>query len=420
MESKMSKTSFSAGILLSVGLGAACGSNKSAITPVGNAGSGGSTNGAAGHSGAAGAQPDASGAAGGGIATSDAGDDTARGTDGATCSDGAADSCASADGSIDTDGAIAEILKVRPTAGCGNDPGQAINVAVMGTIDTMGTKPADCADSTCGPWMYTRQYFLTLPAAYDENRAYPLIIEVPGCGGLPGLDVYTINSVGDDNMPAHNLVDNSVIRVDLSPPPPTVGNRNFPSDCFDQYEGDDSVDWVFYENLYDKLAGQLCFDRNRVFAVGLRRGAPTANELGCKYAGDATRPIRGVLSDEGGLPIPMFLPTCTDKPTAGMWVNQTGNSELPFTQTTAAIARAMKVDGCTIGTGFLDAQFDDFPIGGGNPDTTCKKIKGCPDLTPLVVCAILGNGSMLMPAVANPGFSTFIKMFETAPLLPLP
>jgi hypothetical protein len=47
----------------------------------------------------------------------------------------------------------------------------------------------------------------------------------------------------------------------------------------------------------------------------------------------------------------------------------------------------------------------------------CKKIRGCPDVTPLVVCALPGNVSTSEPAVANPGFSTFIKLFETAPLL---
>jgi poly(3-hydroxybutyrate) depolymerase len=288
----------------------------------------------------------------------------------------------------------------------------------MHTIQTMGTKAAGCADTKCGAWMYTRQYFLTLPAGYDKNKAYPLIIETPTCVGLTGADVYTLNSSGNDTMAAHNLADNTVIRVGLTPPPVAVGTVNYPSDCFDSGEGDDSVDFVFYENLYDKLAGQLCFDRNRVFAAGVRRGGPVLTELGCKYAGDATRPVRGVLSDEGGLAFSdASLPTCTDKPTAGMWIHNTGDGSMPFTRAKVAIARAMKADGCTIGTGFDDAQFDDFPIGGGNPATTCKKIKGCPDVSPLVVCPFLSNQSSVHPTVANPGFSTFLKLFETAPLL---
>ena len=38
----------------------------------------------------------------------------------------------------------------------------------------------------------------------------------------------------------------------------------------------------------------------------------------------------------------------------------------------------MQVNSCSIGTTYATAQFDNYPIGGGNPDSTCKKIKGCP------------------------------------------
>jgi hypothetical protein len=389
----------------------------------GNAGSGGgggslagSTAGAAGQSMADAGGADTAGAGGadtagvGGAGTAGSGaagtDDAAAGGTGASGATGAGLGFGGGD-----------ITKVVPTPGCGHDPGQAINVAVMGTIDTMGTKPAGCADTKCGAWMYIRQYFLTLPAGYDKNKAYPLIIETPTCGGFTGLEVYSLNSLGDDTMPAHNLVDNTVIRVGLTPPPAAGLNPNS-SDCFDNADGDNSVDWVFYENLYDRLAEQLCFDRNRVFAAGERRGGPILTELGCKYAGDATRPVRGVLADEGGLAFSdAQLPTCTGKPTAGIWIHNTEDPSMPFARAKVAIARAMKANGCTIGTGFDDAQFDDFPIGGGNPATTCEKIKGCPDVTPLVVCPVPSNQSSLHPTVANPGFSTFIELFETAPLL---
>jgi hypothetical protein len=393
------------------------------------------TGGSPGGSGAAGASGGGGGGGGGGVGTGGMAGSTDAGTAGAAGqstagvtgngSDGSAD--ASADGTTGAAGATGaglgfgggDITKVVPTTGCGHDPGQAINVAVMGTIETMGTKPAGCADTKCGAWMYTRQYFLTLPAGYDKNKAYPLIIETPTCVGLTGADVYTLNSSGNDTMPAHNLADNTVIRVGLTPPPVAAGTVNYPSDCFDSWEGDDSVDFVFYENLHDKLAGELCFDGNRVFAAGTRRGGPLVTELGCKYAGDAVRPIRGILSDEGGLVFnAASLPTCTDKPTVGMWIHNIGDQTMPFDKAKVAIARAMKVDGCTIGTGFDDAQFDDFPIGGANnPDTTCKKIKGCPDITPLVVCPFMNRDSSVHPTVANPGFSTFLKLFESAPLL---
>jgi hypothetical protein len=300
------------------------------------------------------------------------------------------------------------ITKVVPTAGCGKPPGPT----GAQTIPTMGTKPPGCADSKCGPWMYTRDYIVTLPAAYNNMKAYPLVFEGPGCGGN-ATQVYPLNDGTANN------VGNTVIRVGLTPPPLAIGHSTNPLDnCFDDKEGDDSVDWVFYENLYDRLAGQFCFDKNRVFSGGNSSGSWFSNELGCKYAGDPTRPIRGVLPNTGGLPDQtQYEPTCTTKPMAGIWVHETGDTTNPFTGNKFAIARAMQVNGCTIGTNYDNTMFDNFPIGGGNPDNTCRKIRGCPDLYPLVVCPLAGNGHGSHDNVVNPGYSTFIKLFSSGPFL---
>jgi len=119
------------------------------------------------------------------------------------------------------------------------------------------------------------------------------------------------------------------------------------------------------------------------------------------------------MSNGGGLPTDQrYVPTCTSKPLAGMWIDQTGNPTIPFSQEKVAIARAMRVNGCTIGTSYDDAQFVDFPIGDTNPNATCRKIQGCPEATPIIVCALPGNASTSNDNVANPGFSTFIRLFE--------
>jgi sugar lactone lactonase YvrE len=304
-----------------------------------------------------------------------------------------------------------DITKAVPTPGCGMDAGQGADLGtlVRYTVQTTGTKAADCADTDCGSWSYLREYYVKLPtASYDNLQPYPLLIEGPGCGGR-GNNLYALPDLA-----------NSMIRVGLSPSADAQAfhSTNPNQGCFDDAEGDDSVDFAFYEQLYDQLAGQFCFDRNRVFVAGNEHAAKLMDELACKYAGDATRPVRGVLSNAGGLPTdPRFVPTCTTRPMAGIWVNEVADPIIPFSATIVAINRAMQVDGCTIGTGFVDAQFDTFPIGGGNSDTTCQKIRGCPDLTPLVVCKILGNYLSPNAAVVNPGFSTFVKLFENAPLL---
>ncbi|MES1172471.1 MAG: hypothetical protein ABUL77_04475 [Bacteroidota bacterium] len=330
---------------------------------------------------------------------------------------GTAGTTGGGDGTAGTSGGggaavLGDLTKVVPTAGCGKDPGQAIGMAVRRTIATMGMKMTGCADSACGSWTYMREAFVTLPTGYDRTKAYPLVLQGPGCGAT-GTSVYplTLNNVVG--------VGNSVIRVGLTPPPNAIGHATNPNEgCFDDKEGDDSVDWIFYENLYDQLATTVCFDRNRVFSVGNSSGSWFSNELGCKYAGDATRPVRGIMPNTGGLPTDVrYVPTCTTKPMSGMWIHETGDTTNPFTGNKVAIARAMKVNGCTIGTGYDDTMFTNYPIGGGNADTVCKKIMGCPELYPLVVCALPGNAHGSHDNVANPGFATFISSFSKAPLL---
>jgi hypothetical protein len=387
-------------------------------------GTGGATTGAGGTGGSGGGTGGSSGAGTGGSAGS-AGSSGGSGGAGGTMDSGSAGMAgqrpdggsADAGGQPTADGGDASsgnpITKVVPTAGCGMDPGQAVGTAVRGTIVTMGTKPAGCADSLCGPWTYTREYFVTLPTGYVNTRAYPLVFQGPGCGAT-GTANYPLN----DGMGGPGSVGNTVIRVGLTPPPNTIGHATNPNQgCFDDKEGDDSVDWVFYENLWDKLALTLCFDKNRVFASGNSSGAWFSNEVGCKYAGDPVHPIRGIMPNTGGLPTePQYVPTCTTKPMAGMWIHEINDTTNPFSGNIVAIDRAMRVNGCT-GTTYNGAMFDDFPIGGGNPATTCKKIRGCPDIAPLVVCALPGNGHGSHDNVANPGFSTFIKLFSAPPLI---
>jgi hypothetical protein len=321
---------------------------------------------------------------------------------------GAAGAPAKTDGGADTayrdaGGDGFDITKVVPTSGCGQDPGQPAGMLVRGTIQTTGVKEPNCADSKCGAWSYLREYYVQLPTGYDAGTAYPILFEAPSCGS-DGRDLYELPDLAD-----------SVIRVGLSPLP--AFSTSSGDGCWDNAEGDDSVDWAFYENLYDKLAGQLCFDRNRVFAVGRSDGAVLMDELTCKYAGDLSRPVRAVLSNGGGLPTDAGqLPTCTTKPIAGIWVNQTENPHVSFAETKAAINRAMSVNGCKVGTTLDNTDFDGFPIGDGHPDTTCQKIRGCPSLDPLIVCALPGNQNDSNPAVANPAFSAFIRSVPQAPL----
>jgi hypothetical protein len=303
-----------------------------------------------------------------------------------------------------------DITEVAKSDGCGN-PFAVVSGAKI-TLQTMGTKAADCADklagvAVCGAWSLPRDYYVNLPANYDITKAYPLVLEGPGCGGN-GTNIWPLPTLDG-------------IRIGITPGPNSTGHgTNENQGCFDDHEGDDSVDFVFYETLYDALNKQLCFDRNRVFATGNSSGGTLSNELGCKYAGDPLRPVRGTLAGNASFPIePAFAPTCSSSPMAGMWVQEVMDQTHPFDNVKAAVTRAMSVNHCDM-AGYDSAVFQDFPIGGGNPDNTCRKITGCDPLYPLVVCALPGNGKGSHDNVVNPGFTTFIKLFEQPPLLTPP
>lgn len=311
---------------------------------------------------------------------------------------------------------------VKPTPGCGHAVTQATGEFVMYTLPTAGEKAPNCADRlvngglVCGPWTLERTYFLWLPPGYDKDKAYPIVFQGPGCGG-EGTSVYSLSPTNDEVGVG---VDGSVIRVGLRPPPNSIGHGTVPNQgCFDDREGDDSVDMVFYETLVDKLRGELCFDQNRIYVSGNSSGSWLANELACKYAGNEQGyAIRAVATNTGGLPIePQYSPTCTDAALAGVWVYEVDDSIGPIPNK-YAIKRAMHVNGCPSSDydeAFLSKQFEPFPIGGGNPDDTCKRLTGCRDAGPLVVCALPGVGHGSHDAVANAAFATLFKALAAKP-----
>jgi poly(3-hydroxybutyrate) depolymerase len=309
--------------------------------------------------------------------------------------------------------APADPAAVKPSVGCGVEPTQPTGTFVVHTIQTSGTKEPDCAaqlngQHKCGPWSLEREYHLWLPPGYDKSKPYPLVVQGTGCGGT-GKDVYSLSPT---SLAADAGVSGSVIRVGLTPAPNGIGHGTNPNQgCYDDKEGDDSVDFVFYETLYDSLKTQLCIDENRVFASGYSSGAWLANELGCKYAGDTHgHAIRGVAVTQGGLPAePQYVPTCTTQPMVGIWVSQFNDGGQPFDPGKRAVDRALKVNGCTA-TSYDTASLVDFPIGGGNPDSLCKRIVGCPDDHPLVYCSLSGTAQSNLETIANPAFATFIEL----------
>jgi hypothetical protein len=284
------------------------------------------------------------------------------------------------------------------------------------SLCTHGKKASSCADKLvdgtpqCGAWLAEREFRAYLPPAYDPAKPYSLLIEGPGCGGRAD-DIYPINATSQ----------NPVIRVGIGPGPNSTGHATNPEQgCFDDREGDDSIDWVFYEQLYDVLNAELCFDRHRVFVGGRGSGGTLANELSAKYAGDGLRPVRGAMVYAGYWPKePAYLPTLSQAPVTGIWLHATSDGTTPFDSTERVVSRAMQLAQCP-GGDYEHAQLEDFPIGASLPGSTCQRIIGCDPLYPLVVCPLPTAGQSIHETEVIPAFTQFLQLFGEGSLITKP
>jgi poly(3-hydroxybutyrate) depolymerase len=203
-------------------------------------------------------------------AGSDAGSGTAPDTGVDTGSDSGTDPDAESD--LGNDGG-----SETGSAGCGGDPTGLAQSLQVGN--------------------QTRTFDLYLPADYDPARAYPLVVGLHGGGGtgagfqgFSGLD----EAVGSDAI---------IVYPDGLP----------------EFPGGDTVwmldpaaeGFVFFDDLLELLATNLCIDESRVFATGWSMGGYMANSLGC-YRSDVFTAIAPVSGGPAGPkpPAPPY-PDCT-------------------------------------------------------------------------------------------------------------
>jgi poly(3-hydroxybutyrate) depolymerase len=147
----------------------------------------------------------------------------------------------------------------KPSAGCG----MAAPMAGNATIDVMGT---------------SRDYILALPQGYDVSKPYKLIFAWHGLGG--SAQQVASNWYGLSRMSQNTAI--YVAGQGLGTMT-NVGNGA-------GWANTNGQDVAFVKALYAKLQGQLCFDENRVFSVGMSYGGIMSNTLGCQM-GDVFRAI---------------------------------------------------------------------------------------------------------------------------------
>ncbi|HEX3597449.1 MAG TPA: Ricin and poly(3-hydroxybutyrate) depolymerase fusion [Polyangiaceae bacterium] len=241
---------------------------------------------------------------------------------------------------------------VSRSAGCGMTAPMAGDLM----MDVMGT---------------SREYILTLPANYDPTMPYRLVFAWHGLGG-------TAQQVASNWYGLKSLSANSTIFVAGQGLETTNSVGSGPG-----WPNTNGEDVAFVKALYAKLQGQLCFDQNRVFSVGMSYGGIMSDTLGCQM-GDVFRAI-APMSGEG----PGFGgrgANCVGQ--VAVWMSNGDNDTVvPTAQEEASRDFWVSANHC---------QMQSMPV----DPSPCVAYQGCDAGNPVTWCEFMG-GHTIPPFAAS-------------------
>ena len=344
------------------GSGSTSTGGSSGVSTGGNTGAGGATGGG-GSSGAAGGSG-AGGTAGSGSGGSGAGGSTS--TDGPPAATDTNNTTPPAGGWMGYPG-ISDLSEVKKTPGCGMPPGQALGSWVP--YETMVAIPAGHQ----GPGGDgRRKYYVKLPAGYDPNKVYKVVIGGSSCEN--GLGARAIDYTSATTAAG------GVIQITPEVEPGVMQEGSYI--CYDDKDPK-SIEYPFIETFLKEVGNKFCYDQNKVFVQGHSSGGWYANMMGCVYGSTL---VRGMSSNGGGIArgTGMTPPCHPTNPTAGMWILPMNDDE-GRPDTGDALDRALKNNKCEGGGAagaYRTAPSEPYTAGGG---VNCRKFK-CPEAFPVIFC----------------------------------
>jgi poly(3-hydroxybutyrate) depolymerase len=288
---------------------------------------------------------------GGGGAQSTTGGVTAAGGAAGAAATGGASQGGSGGGSMDD---------VSRSVGCGMTAPMAGNLS----IDVMGT---------------SRDYILALPANYTPTMPYRIIFAWHGLGGSAaqvasnwyGLKSPSANSaifVAGQGLQTTNSVGTGAGWANMN-----------------------GQDVAFVKALYAKLQGELCFDQNRVFSVGMSYGGIMSDTLGCQM-GDVFRaiaPMSGAGPGFGG------RANCVGQ--VAVWMSNGDNDTVvPTAQEEASRDFWVSANHC---------QMQPMPV----DPSPCMAYQGCDAGNPVTWCEFMGGHTI--PPFAGAAIWKFFSQF---------
>jgi poly(3-hydroxybutyrate) depolymerase len=231
---------------------------------------------------------------------------------------------------------------------------------------------------TAGQWVQSnvtsggmsRPYSVRLPTGYTAAKAYPIIVELHGCGG------------GTNNVPMEKPAGSDAIVI--------RGTGSASGTCWDTSANGPDV--AFFDAMVADTKARFCADENRVFAVGYSSGSWLVNQLTCIRSSI----LRGGASVTGG---ESASGTCKG-PVARIFVHDKDDTTNVISGSEKARDRQLKQNGCD--TSMQPVAVDPSP---------CVRYPGCPTAYPVEWCQTSGQMHNRQDSWAPAAFWNFFKQF---------
>lgn len=273
------------------------------------------------------------GAASGGSATGGTetgGTSTGGGASGGAASGGAASGGTSTGGATGGDSSTGGM-------GTGGDPAGTGGVESAGPPYPLGNPPVPSAGCNQSPTLSTgthqmrsadldREYILELPEGYDPSKPYRLVFGMHWFGG--SAEAVQGWSEWFNLKP----LDTGHSTIWVAPQGYTNGSP---------WRGGDDKDHIFFEELYEKIASDLCVDTSRVFSLGFSFGAMFTNALSQNHQ-DL---LRGVVV-YAAADYNIYFPDNTGEPLAYMGVHGVDDPTCPLDSGRRSKDRFVENNGC--------------------------------------------------------------------------
>jgi hypothetical protein len=335
-------------------------------TPPGGAGKAGSGGGGASGSTTGGSGIGSGGTSGGMGGTSGMGVASGTGGEAGAPRGGAGGSSAGAPGSAGSSGAPGTPSGAPdPSAGCGKAP--------TGVCDQQN---APCKANGLN-------YFIDMPAGYDQARPYPVVFQYHPLGGT-GQGARTMYRVRPTFMDA----------IYVSP---DGSDNGFPNSG--------GADEAVTRAIMETIEANLCVDRARYFATGFSYGGSMSYTAACNMS-DKFRAVAAM----AGAPISgaRCANTAPARPVAVLGIHGEKDTALPITMAEPIIEAWLKKNGCTNST--MPSDLLDSICATAESELPTGAYQGCLAGYPVIWCPMPGRPHEI-PMWSGASIARFFKQF---------